>query len=177
MPPDLFFGATIANCIIVLEKSKADDAGLFIDASAQFQRFGNKKKLTDASQQTILDAFAAREDADHFAKLVSNEDLAANGYNIAVSSYVEQEDTRETIDIVELNAEIARMVMGWSRSNCAQRARRCGPRGRRSRDSSASTDPASRGTSATSSAMKRSRPRAICGKCILPHARNRGVIR
>ena len=39
-----------------------------------------------------------------------NEDIAENDYNIAVSSYVEQEDTREVIDITELNAEIADIV-------------------------------------------------------------------
>ena len=79
LPPDLFFGTTIATCIMVLKKSKSDNAVLFIDA-------------------------------DHFAKLVSNEDLAANGYNIAVSSYVVAEDTRVAVDITELNADIARIV-------------------------------------------------------------------
>lgn len=110
LPPDLFFGTTIATCIIVLKKSKTDNDVLFIDASAEFKRSGNKNKLTDANQQTILDAFSARENADHFAKIVTNEDIAGNDYNIAVSSYVEHEDTREVVDITELNAEIARIV-------------------------------------------------------------------
>ena len=33
-----------------------------------------------------------------------------NNYNLSVSTYVEQEDTREKIDIVKLNAEIAKIV-------------------------------------------------------------------
>jgi len=110
LPPDLFFGTTIATCIIVLKKSKTDNAVLFIDASAEFKRVGNKNKLTEANQQHILDTFTTRESVDHVAALVPNEDIAANDYNIAVSSYVEQEDTREVIDIAELNAEIARIV-------------------------------------------------------------------
>ncbi|WP_066302423.1 type I restriction-modification system subunit M [Arthrobacter luteolus] len=110
LPPDLFFGTTIATCIIVLKKSKNDNAVLFIDGSKEFVRGGNKNKLTSTNQRTILDAFIAREDADHFAKLVANEDIAANAYNLAVSSYVEAEDTREVIDITELNAEIQRIV-------------------------------------------------------------------
>lgn len=110
LPPDLFFGTTIATCIMVLKKSKKDNAVLFIDASAKFTRSGNKNKLTDANQQSILDAFTTREDADHFAKVVTNKDIAANEYNIAVSSYVEQEDTREVVDITVLNAEIDRIV-------------------------------------------------------------------
>lgn len=110
LPPDLFFGTTIATCIIVLKKSKNDNAVLFIDGSKEFVRGGNKNKLTATNQRTILDAFTAREDAEHFAKLVPNEDIAANAYNIAVSSYVEAEDTREVINITDLNAEIARIV-------------------------------------------------------------------
>lgn len=110
LPADLFFGTTIATCIIVLKKSKQDNSVLFIDASAEFKRNSNKNKLTGANQQRVLDAFTTREDVDHFAKIIANEDIAANDYNIAVSSYVEQEDTREVVDITELNAEIARIV-------------------------------------------------------------------
>jgi len=110
LPPDLFFGTTIATCVLVLKKSKADNITLFIDASAEFVRQGNKNKLTAANQHRILDAFTAREDIAHFAKLVDNADLEANGYNIAVSSYVEADDTRVAVDITELNAEIARIV-------------------------------------------------------------------
>lgn len=110
LPPDLFFGTTIATCIIVLKKSKADNATLFIDASAEFTRNGNKNKLAPAHRQKILDAFTARTSIDHFARLVENSEIAENGYNIAVSSYVEQEDTREAVDITALNAEIAAIV-------------------------------------------------------------------
>jgi type I restriction enzyme M protein len=110
LPPDLFFGTTIATCVIVLKKSKHDNATLFIDASAEFVRSGNKNKLTPAHQQKILDAYVARQDAAHFARLVENAAIAENGYNIAVSSYVAQEDTRVAVNIQALNAEIARIV-------------------------------------------------------------------
>ncbi|SDB87199.1 type I restriction enzyme M protein [Raineyella antarctica] len=110
LPPDLFFGTTIATCIIVLKKSKEDNSVLFIDASTQFVHTGNKNKLTEVNRQRILDAFVARDDVDQFTKLVSNEEIAANTYNIAVTSYVEPEDTRKVVDITELNDEIARLV-------------------------------------------------------------------
>lgn len=110
LPPDLFFGTTIATCVIVLKKSKRDNATLFIDGSAQFVRGGNKNKLTPEHRQSILDAYIERADAAHFARLVDNAEIAENGYNLAVSSYVDAEDTSEAVDIVELNAEIARIV-------------------------------------------------------------------
>ena len=93
LPPDLFFGTTIATCIIVLKKSKKDNSTLFIDASAEFERGGNKNKLTEANRERILNAFISRKAIDHFAHLVTNADIAENDYNIAVSSYVEQENT------------------------------------------------------------------------------------
>ena len=110
LPPDLFFGTTIGTCIIVLKKSKNDNNVLFVDASAEFERIGNKNKLTDPHLQKILGLFSDRADVEYTAKLVRNEDIAENDYNIAVSSYVEQEDTREEIDIVKLNAEIKQIV-------------------------------------------------------------------
>ena len=110
LPSDLFFGTTIATCILVLKKSKTDNSVLFIDASAEFVRGGSKNKLTEANRSRILDAFTAREDVAHFAKLVPNSDLAERDYLMSVSSYVEAEDTRVAVDITELNLEIAEIV-------------------------------------------------------------------
>lgn len=110
LPPDLFFGTTIATCIIVLKKSKKDNKTLFIDASAEFVRGGNKNKLSEANRRKILAAFSDRKDTDFFAKLVDNKAIGENDYNIAVSSYVVGEDTREVVDITELNTRITGIV-------------------------------------------------------------------
>ena len=110
LPPDLFFGTTIATCIIVLKKSKTDNAILFIDGSALFTRVGNKNKLQKEHQERILDAFEARIDEKYFTKLVTAGAVAENNYNISVSSYVEKEDTSVAIDIKELNSRIADIV-------------------------------------------------------------------
>ena len=110
LPPDLFFGTTIATCIIVLKKSKTDNSTLFIDATSESARLGNKNTLTAAHRQKILDAFQARVDVDHFARVIENGIIAKNGYNIAVSSYVEQFDDREATNITTLNASIAGIV-------------------------------------------------------------------
>jgi len=105
--------------IIVLKKSKKDNKTLFIDASAEFVRGGNKNKLTEENRTKILKAFTARKDTDHFAKLVDNKTIEENDYNIAVSTYVAQKDTREVIDIKKLNAEIKGIV---SRQNELRKA-------------------------------------------------------
>ena len=119
LPPDLFFGTTIATCIIVLKKSKKDNKTLFIDASAEFIHGGNKNKLSEANRLKILDAFSARKDAEYFAKLIDNKDIADNNYNITVSSYVVEEDTREVVDITELNTRIRKLVVRQSELRAA----------------------------------------------------------
>lgn len=110
LPDNLFFGTSIATCIMVLKKSKADNATLFIDASKQCVKVTNSNKLTEENIETILAAFAERTDKEHFARLVPNDEIGAQDYNLSVSTYVEQEDTSEVIDIVQLNAEIEQIV-------------------------------------------------------------------
>ncbi|MGY9355593.1 type I restriction-modification system subunit M [Citrobacter braakii] len=110
LPPDLFFGTSIATCIIVLKKSKQDNATLFVDASAEFTRSGNKNKMMVENVKKILHAFTERKSISHFARLVDNSEIAKNGYNIAVSSYVEQEDSSEAVEIHSLNAQIAEIT-------------------------------------------------------------------
>ena len=110
LPDNLFFGVSIATCIIVLKKSKTDANILFIDASKEFVHEGNKNKLSDDNIRHIYDAWHRREDVTHFARLVSNDDILANDANISVSSYVEPEDTTEKVDINELNKRIADIV-------------------------------------------------------------------
>ena len=96
----------------MLKKNKADNAVLFVDASKEFVKVTKNNRLSDDNICRIVSAVAEREDVQHFARLVSNEEVGSqqNNYNLSVSTYVEQEDTREKIDIVKLNAEIAEIV-------------------------------------------------------------------
>ena len=111
LPANLFFGVGIATCIIVLKKSdKTDSSVLFIDASKLFQKDGNKNVLQPEHQDQIMELFANRKDEQYLAKLVKNDDILANDANLSVSSYVEQEDTREVINIKEVNAALINLV-------------------------------------------------------------------
>ena len=110
LPSNLFFGTTIATCIMVLKRSKVDNKVLFIDASSECKKVTNNNKLEDNNITNIEKAFVSRADAPHFARCVPYEEIKNNEYNLSVSTYVEQEDTREVIDIAQLNAEIERIV-------------------------------------------------------------------
>jgi len=110
LPDNLFYGTSIATCIMVLKRSKAINSTLFIDASKECVKITNSNKLTQQNIEKILSAYAEKTDRDHFAKLVPNKDIAAQDYNLSVSTYVEQKDNREVIDITALNAEIEEIV-------------------------------------------------------------------
>ncbi len=110
LPDNLFFGTSIATCIMVLKKSKMDNSVLFIDASKECVKVTNSNKLTEENIDTIVSAYGARENKAHFASLVPQSRIEEQAYNLSVSTYVEQEDTREKIDIVALNAEVAEIV-------------------------------------------------------------------
>lgn len=113
LPSNLFFGATISTCIMVLKKSKTTNDVLFIDASNEFVKITNNNKLKDEHIEKIVQAYVNRKKEQHFTEIVPNEIIGneEHNYNLSVSTYVEQKDTREKVDIVKLNAEIAEIVV------------------------------------------------------------------
>lgn len=110
LPANLFYGTTIATCIMVLKKGKKDNKVLFIDATNEFIKETNNNRLTEDNIKNIVDAYVKREDQKYFCKLVSYNEISDQSFNLSVSSYVEAKDTREKIDIVKLNAEIKEIV-------------------------------------------------------------------
>jgi type I restriction enzyme M protein len=110
LPSNLFFGTSIATCIMVLKKGKSDSHVLFIDATKECIKVTNNNKLTPDNISRIVDTYAGKEETPHFSHLASFEEIEQNDYNLSVSTYVEAEDTREEVDIVKLNAEIEEIV-------------------------------------------------------------------
>ena len=110
LPDNLFYGTSIATCIMTLKKNKTENSTLFIDACKEFIKVTNSNKLTDQNIETILKWVTERKDIDHLVRLVPNSEISDQNYNLSVSTYVEPEDTREKIDIVKLNAEIKEIV-------------------------------------------------------------------
>ena len=111
LPANLFYGTTIATCIMVLKRGKVDNKVMFIDATNECIKVTNNNKLTPDNIQSIVNIFTSRTDKEHFSHLASYEEIVDQDYNLSVSSYVEVEDTREHIDIHKLNAEITEITM------------------------------------------------------------------
>ena len=110
LPDNLFYGTSIATCIMVMKKAKTDNKVLFIDASKEFVKVTNSNKMTEKHINDIVEKFTKRENIEYISNLVDYEKIVEENYNLSVSTYVEKEDTSEKIDIVELNKEIQRIV-------------------------------------------------------------------
>lgn len=110
LPENLFFGTSIATCILVMAKNKTENKILFIDASKEFKKETNNNILEQKNIDAIVEEFRNREEKEYFSRYVPVEEIVENDYNLSVSTYVEKEDTREKIDIVVLNREIEETV-------------------------------------------------------------------
>ena len=110
LPENLFFGTSIATCILVMAKNKVENKVLFIDASKEFKKETNNNILEEKNIVAIVEEFANRTDKQYFSRYVDVDEIVQNDYNLSVSTYVEKEDTREVIDIKVLNAQIKETV-------------------------------------------------------------------
>jgi type I restriction enzyme M protein len=110
MPDNLFYGTSIATCLLILKRNRSDNLVTFIDASRECVKVTNANKLTEENIQRIYGYFMNRSDVEYTVKMVESDQIAEEKYNLSVSTYVEKEDTREKIDIVKLNAEIKEIV-------------------------------------------------------------------
>jgi type I restriction enzyme M protein len=111
LPDNLFFGTSIATCILVMKKGKRDNSVLFVDASAECVKVTNNNRLTPENIANILAITSERKEKTPYkSRLVHRDEIAENDFNLSVSTYVEQEDTREKVDIVKLEAELEEIV-------------------------------------------------------------------
>ena len=110
LPENLFFGTSIATCILVMSKNKTENKVLFIDASKEFKKETNNNILEEKNIDAIVEEFRNRTDVDYFSRYVDVSEIKENDHNLSVSTYVEKEDTREVIDIKVLNKELEETV-------------------------------------------------------------------
>lgn len=110
LPENLFYGTSIATCIMVLKKNKSDNSILFINASKECVKVTNNNKLTDKNIDNILKYYEERKNIEYISSFIKYEKVVEENYNLSVNTYVELEDTREKIDIKVLNAEIEAIV-------------------------------------------------------------------
>ena len=110
LPSDLFFGTSIATCILVLKKNKIDNNILFVDASEEFVRNTNKNKLSDENINNIINVLKERKNTENKSYLATYEEVKENDYNISVNSYLKTNGEDTIIDIKEVNEKLSQVV-------------------------------------------------------------------
>lgn len=118
LPPNIFYGTSIPACILVLKKCrKQDDNILFIDASADFEKDGNKNKLTNAHVSKIVDAYAKRENFDRYAYAAPLSEIADNDYNLNIPRYVDTFEQDEEIDLNAVANELVKLEVAMAKTD------------------------------------------------------------
>ena len=110
LPQDLFFGTSIATCILVLKKNKSDNNILFVDATDECVRTTNKNKLSDENIENIVSLLKDRKSVENKSYLATYEEVKDNDYNISVNSYLKTVGEDTTIDIEEVNKKLSEVV-------------------------------------------------------------------
>ena len=110
LPSDLFFGTSIATCILVLKKNKSDNNILFVDASSECVRNTNKNKLSEENINNIISLLKDRKSVENKSYIATYEEIKDNDYNISVNSYLRTNIETKKIDIEKVNRKLAEIV-------------------------------------------------------------------
>lgn len=110
LPANIFYGTNISTVIMVLSKAKIDGKVVFIDAANEYQKVSTKNQLNQEHINKIVDSYLNCQDVEHFARVVDNQEIAANDYDLSVSRYVKKLIIEEVIDIDELEAKMEKIV-------------------------------------------------------------------
>lgn len=107
LPANIFFGTSIPTCILVIKKCReVDEDILFIDASKEFEKQGNKNRLLPEHIDKITDCYTSREEIDKFSYRAKLEEIKENDYNLNIPRYVDTFEEEEPVDIDAVMKEI-----------------------------------------------------------------------
>ena len=108
LPANLFHGASIPVCVLVLKSKRNGNSGniMFIDASADFTPGKNSNILENSHIQKIVDAYVARKDVEKYAHVATIQEIEENGWNMNIPRYVDTFEEEEQIDVSAVRSEI-----------------------------------------------------------------------
>ena len=101
---NLFYGATLAPCILVFRQKKAKDRKnkvLIVDASKEFKTGRSQNELLPEHVERIHGWVHDYADVEGIARVVTLEEIAANDHNLNIPRYVEPKVTGEVLTVEE----------------------------------------------------------------------------
>lgn len=107
LPANIFYGTGIPTCIMVLNKCRVnDDNILFIDASQEFEKDGNKNKLEEEHIDRIIKTYRERFTDDKYSYVATLDEIEENDYNLNIPRYVDTFEEEEPIDLDEVSEKL-----------------------------------------------------------------------
>lgn len=108
LPANLFHGAAIPVCILVLKSNRNGNSNniLFIDASKEFKSGRNQNELTSENIEKIISTYIKRVDVEKYAHVASLDEIIENDYNLNIPRYVNSIEEEEEVDISDTKAKL-----------------------------------------------------------------------
>jgi type I restriction enzyme M protein len=118
LPANIFYGAAIPTCILVLKKCrKSDDKIVFIDASDHFIKEGNQNSLRDKDVEQIVSTYRDRKPNDKYSYIASLDEIAENDYNLNIPRYVDTFEEEEPVDLNAVSKELKQIDKNLDETN------------------------------------------------------------
>lgn len=99
LPANVFFGTGIPTIVMVLKQKRENTDVLIVDASKGFIKEGKNNKLQASDIKKIVDTVTNRIDVDKFSRVVTQEEIRQNEYNLNIPRYVDSSEKAESYDI------------------------------------------------------------------------------
>ena len=98
LPEKLYYGTSVATCLLVLKKSSKDRDVFFINASKEYQKVKSNNVLTDDNIGKIVDAFNNQKEVKNFSRKISFEEIQKNDFNLTMARYINQYQFQEKLN-------------------------------------------------------------------------------
>jgi type I restriction system adenine methylase HsdM len=125
LAPNLFYGAGLAACVLILRHRKpADRLGkvLFVNGETLFKRGRNQNTLEPEHADRLLHAYQSFDDSPGFTHVAALGEIERNGWNLNIPLYVTQADTGERITLDQARIEMEAALQAAAQTRVALEA-------------------------------------------------------
>jgi len=120
MAGNLFYGTSIAPCILVFRKTKKDiekENVLMINASKFYQPGRAQNLFLDEHAEEIAKIFKYRDEQQHISKIVSREEIEEQDWNLSLIRYIEPENDEKIIPLKEAKNNLKKAISDFNTSD------------------------------------------------------------
>jgi type I restriction enzyme M protein len=116
--PKIFYGATIAPCILIFKQKKSEtEKGniLLIDASEIYKQGRAQNYLTEKHVDEIYQIYKNRKEKKHISKIIKSSEIDKE-WNLSVNAHIDPKDNEKVMDIKQASNELLYSISEFEKS-------------------------------------------------------------